>query len=68
MSAASRLLLIVYNVVWWVPVVLPLFGVMSYRAGTIVFFTVTLTRVAINLYRNNVMSVDAAQRFPLRQP
>lgn len=68
MSPTGRLVLIAYNVVWWVPVVLPVVGFVSYRAGTIGFLAVTMARAAINLYRTNVMSIDEAQRSPLRQP
>jgi hypothetical protein len=41
--------LIAYNVVWWVPVVLPLVVVLSYRAGTIGFLAVTVVRAAITI-------------------
>jgi hypothetical protein len=68
MTTTSRLLLVAYNVVWWVPVALPLLGVVSYRAGTVAFLAVTATRAAINLYRNNALPSAAAQRFPLRSP
>ena len=64
----QRLTLIAYNVIWWVPVVLPILGVMSYWVGFIAFLAVTMVRAMVNGYRINVMPVAAAERFPLRQP
>ncbi|MCP5027925.1 MAG: hypothetical protein GY929_16745 [Actinomycetia bacterium] len=68
MSPTDRLLLVAYNVVWWVPVALPVLGVVSYQAGTIGFLAMSVVRAAINLYRNNVLTIAGAQRFPLRSP
>ena len=67
-SAADRVILVAYNLVWWVPVVLPVLGVISYTAGLVGFLIVTIVRAMVNLYRNNVMPVERAQRFPLRSP
>lgn len=67
-TPTERLLLISYNAVWWVPVVLPLLGLMSWRAGTIGFLAVTVIRASINLWRINIMPIEVAQRFPLRLP
>lgn len=67
-TSRQRLTLIAYNVVWWVPVVLSILGVMSYRVGFIAFLAVTMVRAMVNGYRINVMPVAAAERFPLRQP
>lgn len=68
MSPASRLLFVAYNVVWWVPVVLAFVGVLSWRGGFLGFLIVTIFRSVANLYRNNVLPVEAAQHFPLRSP
>ncbi len=68
MSRGARLTYISYNVIWWLPVVLVLFGVWSYRTGAIAFVVITVLRALLNLYRNNVLSIEAAQRFPLRAP
>ena len=68
MSTGARLIYIGYNVIWWLPVVLVVLGVWSYRAGTVVFVVVTVFRALANLYRNNALSIEAAQRFPLRSP
>ena len=64
----SRLVLIGYNVIWWIPVALPLLGVVSYRVGLVGFLVVTAIRAAVNLYRNNVLPIDAGRLFPLRSP
>ena len=68
MSAGARLIFIGYNVIWWLPVVLVVTGVWSYRAGAVAFVVVTAFRALALLYRNNVLSIEAAQRFPLRAP
>ena len=68
MGGVARLVYVGYNVVWWLPVLFVLVGVWSYRAGTIGFLIVTVARTVANLHRNNVLPVDAAQRFPLRSP
>ena len=68
LSTVGRMLMIGYNVVWWVPAILPLLGTISYRAGFAGFLAITLFRAAVNLYRNNVLSAESAQRFPLRSP
>jgi len=68
MTPGEQLTLIAYNFVWWIPAVLPLLGVISYRAGFIAFLAITVARALINGYRVNVMPVAAAERLPLRQP
>jgi len=68
MGPRRRLLFVAYNLIWWLPVVLPLLGIVSYQAGFIGFLLITVFRAVTNLYRNNVLSVEAAQRFPLRSP
>lgn len=67
-TATERLTLIAYNVAWWVPVVMPILGVISYRAGFVAFSAVTMVRALVNGYRINVMPIAAAERLPLRQP
>jgi hypothetical protein len=68
MSSADRLIFVAYNVVWWVPAVLPFLGILSYRAGFLGFLVVSVFRAVANVYRNNVLTVEAAQHFPLRSP
>ena len=68
LSSSARLIYIGYNLIWWLPVVLVALGIWSYRAAAIGFAVVTVFRTLANLYRNNVLSIEAAQRFPLRSP
>lgn len=68
MSTGARLIYIGYNVIWWLPVVLVVLGVWSYPAGAVGFVVVTVFRALANLYRNNVLSIEAARLFPLRAP
>ena len=68
MNSAERLLFVAYNVVWWVPLALPLFTSVSYFAGAVLFAATTALRALINVYRINVMPEEKAQRFPLRSP
>lgn len=68
LPAAGRATLLVYNVIWWVPVLLVPTGVLSYRAGALGFLIVSVARAVVNAYRINVLPVEAAQRFPLRSP
>ena len=68
MTTAARLIYLGYNVIWWLPVVLVIFGVWSYREGAVGFVVVTVFRALANLYRNNMLPIEAAQRFPLRSP
>lgn len=67
-TASERLTLVAYNLIWWVPIVLPILGVLSYRTGFFTFLAITVLRALINTYRINVMPVEAAERLPLRQP
>jgi len=67
-SAASQLIFIAYNVVWWIPIVLTFIGTIDYRTGFIAFFVVTIIRAGANLYRNNVLKPEQAESFPLRAP
>ena len=68
MGTGARLIYIGYNVIWWLPVVLVVLGVWSYGTGAVGFVFVTVFRALANLYRNNVLSIEAARRFPLRSP
>lgn len=67
-TGVTRILLIGYNLVWWVPIALPILGLVTYRAGAIGFLILSMARAAVNLYRNNVLPVDEGDRFPLRLP
>jgi len=65
-SFINRVIYIAYNVIWWIPIVLPFTGIIDYRTGFIAFFIVTMIRAAANLYRNNVLNPEQAESFPLR--
>jgi hypothetical protein len=67
-SLTNRLILIAYNLVWWIPVVLPFTKAIDYRTGFIAFFVITLTRALVSLYRNNILSPERGESFPLRAP
>ena len=47
-TSIERLTRIAYNVAWWVPVVMPILGVMSYRFGFVAFLAVTVARALVN--------------------
>ena len=59
-SFANWLTFVAYNVVWWIPVVLPFTKIIDYRTGFIAFFVVTVIRAGANLYRNNVLTLEQA--------
>jgi nicotinamide riboside transporter PnuC len=67
-SFTNRLTFIAYNVVWWIPIVLPFTKTIDYRTGFIAFTVVTTIRAGANLYRNNVLKPEQAEGFPLRAP
>ena len=67
-SFTRRIIYIAYNVIWWIPIVLPFTKIIDYRTGFTLLFVVTIIRAAANLYRNNVLSPEQAAYFPLRSP
>jgi hypothetical protein len=67
-SFISRIVYIFYNVVWWLPLVLALIGTIDYRTAFNAFFVIIIVRAVANLYRNNVLSLEQAESFPLRAP
>jgi len=67
-SATNRLIFIAYNVVWWIPILLPFTGIIDYRTGFSAFFVITIIRAGVNLYRNNALEPAQAENFPLRAP
>lgn len=68
MTSADRLIFFAYNLIWWVPVLLAVLGILSFWAGSLGFLVMSVLRAVVNVYRNNVLPVEAAQRFPLRSP
>jgi hypothetical protein len=67
-SAASRLIFVLYNAAWWIPVVLRILGIIDYDTAFLAFFVYTLFRAVANLYRNNALTLEQAESFPLRSP
>lgn len=57
-----------YNIIWWIPIILPFTGLIEYETGYIAFLVVTIVRLAANLVRNNVLKPEVAVIFPLRSP
>jgi hypothetical protein len=64
----ERLVFIVYNLVYWVPLVLPITKTIEYRTGFMAFAVVIAIRTVLNWYRVNVLAPEQGQRFPLRAP
>ena len=67
-SFTSRLIYVTYNVVYLILIVLPFIGTIDYRTGFIAFFVFVIMRAGANLYRNNVLTPEQAESFPLRSP
>lgn len=67
-SAVNRLIFIAYNVIWWVPIVLGFAKVIDYRTALVAFLAITIFRAIANLFRNNVLTLEQAETFPLRAP
>ena len=57
-----------YNVIYWIPIILPFTGIIEYRTGFIAFFVVIIIRAVANLYRNNVLTLEQAEIYPFRIP
>jgi phosphatidylglycerophosphate synthase len=56
----------VYNVIWWVPMILSFTGVIDYRTGFIAFFAVTVFRLVVNIYVNYNLDLEKFEKFPLK--
>jgi hypothetical protein len=63
-----NLVMIAYNVVWWIPIILTFTGTIDYTTGFITFLVVTIIRLGANLLRNNVLKPEQAVDFLLRSP
>lgn len=63
-----NLIFVAYNVIYWIPIVLPFTRAIDYRTGFIAFFVIIIIRAVANLYRNNVLKPEQAENFPLRIP
>jgi hypothetical protein len=67
-TLGSKIITIIYNVVWWLPLLLVLVKAVDYRTGSILMFAITMFRAVANAYRLNVLKGERAERFPLRAP
>ena len=67
-SLTNRLTFIAYNVVYWIPLVLPFTKLITFRMGFILFFVIIVLRAIANFYRNNFLKVEQAEAFPFRSP
>ena len=67
-STTNRLIVIAYNAIWWIPIVLAFTKLIDYRTGFIAFFAITVIRAGANVYRNNILPPEKAERFPFRSP
>ena len=66
-SSTDRIIYIIYNVVYWLPIVLTVTKVIDYRTGFITFSLILIIRAVANLYRNNT-TVEQGEYFALRSP
>ncbi len=64
----NRLIYIIYNVFYWVPILLPFLGIIDYSTGFFVLAVNLFIRLSANLYRNNALTLQQAETFPLRSP
>ena len=67
-GSLNRSVYILYNAVYWVPIILPFLGIIDYQTGFYLLTAVLLTRLVANLYRNNYLSLAQAEVFALRSP
>ena len=63
-----KLIFIAYNVIYWIPIILPFTGAIDYRTGFIAFFIIIIIRGIANLYRNNILKPEQGEGFSLRSP
>jgi len=64
----NKLIMILNNVIWWLPIVLAFTKVIEYKTGFHYFFIITVFRALSNLFRNNILNGEKAEIFPLRAP
>ena len=63
-----NLIFVLYNIVYWLPILLSFTGLIEYQTGSVAFFAVILFRAVANLYRNNFLTLELAEVFPFRIP
>ena len=67
-AGLTRLIMVAYNIIWWIPIILTIVRIIDYRTGFITFLIITIIRLIANLIRNNVLTQEQAEKFPLRMP
>jgi len=67
-GSTKRLIYIAYNIFFWVPLLLPFTGIIDYQTGFLFLLLVTCFRAIANFYRNNFLTLEQAEYFPLRSP
>ncbi len=68
LRGTRRFIFFVYNFVWAISIILPFTPAMDYRTGFIAFFWIVVIRAIANAYRNNFLTLEQGERFPLRVP
>lgn len=63
-----NIIFVVYNVIYWLPIVLSFTTIIGYRAGFIGFFGIILFRAVANVIRNNLLTLEQAEVYPFRIP
>ena len=63
-----NLIFVAYNVIYWIPIILPFTKAIDYRTGFIALFVVIIIRGVANVVRNNVLTPEQGEKFPLRIP
>jgi hypothetical protein len=66
LGCLSTLTFAAYNVIYWVPLILPVFKIIEPKTGFVWFSVILIVRASVNVIRNNVLTVEQAQRFPFR--
>ena len=66
LEGLNRLIRMLYNLIWWAPIVLTLLQVIDHDTGFILFVVITVVRLAANLYLNNVLEPERFESFPFR--
>jgi hypothetical protein len=68
LRGTRRFIFFVYNIAYWAPIVLAFTPAIDYRAGFIGFFAIIIIRGIANFVRNNLLTLEQGERFPLRTP
>jgi hypothetical protein len=67
-GVVGRVLHVIYNLLYWPPLVLNLTGHLTDREAFHLFAAVIIFRAAANVYRVNALDVARGEAFPLRSP